>query len=100
MNPPDFLKQNVGIFKNFNAERLQQLVEGSRVQSFEANEAIAHHGSEATHFGVVLSGVVAASVMGDGGARQPLGRVEAGGTFNEMALMTGDAVLADFVAET
>jgi acetate kinase len=100
MNIPDFLKQQVGVFKEFSAERLQQLAAGSRVASFEANEAVAHHGAEATHFGVVLSGTVAASVVGDGGVRQVLGQLNAGDTFGEMALMTGDTLLTDFIAES
>ena len=100
MKTSDFLSQQVSLFKNFSAERLQQLVDGSRVVSFEAKEAIAHSGAEATHFGVVLSGDVTASVTADGGARQELGRLKAGDTFSEMALMTGDAVLADFIAES
>ena len=37
-----------------------RLVDGSLVRSFETNEAIAYQGAEATHFGVVLSGTVAA----------------------------------------
>ena len=41
MNTRDFLKQQSGMFKDFSDERLQQLVDGSRVGSFEANEAIA-----------------------------------------------------------
>src|SRR5207344_3374851 len=86
--------------REFSAERLQTLVDGSRAASFEANEAIMHCGAEAAHFGVVLSGAVNASRLGDGGARQALGRLQAGDTFNEMALMTGDAVLADFIAES
>src|SRR5262245_55278361 len=100
MNASEFLKQKVGIFKNFPAERLQQLVEGSRTASFEANEAVAHLGAEATHFGVVLSGTLAVSIQGDGGVPQPIGQLKAGETFGEMALMTGDAVLADFIAES
>ena len=100
MNTTDFLKRQVGVFKDFSDERLKQLVNGSRVASFEANEAIAHCGAEATHFGVVLYGMVAASVIGDGGARQLLGQLKAGDTFGEMALMTGDAVLADLIAES
>ena len=100
MNAHTFLKQQAALFQDFSAERLQQLVDGSRIASFEANEAIAHRGEEATHFGVVLSGTVAASVLGDGGTRQTLGRLKAGDTFGEMALMTGDAVLADFIAES
>ena len=100
MNAQTFLKDQVALFKDFSAERLQQLVDGSRSISFEASQAIAHRGEEATHFFVVLSGTVAASVLGDGGARQTLGQLKAGDTFNEMALMTGDVVLADFIAES
>jgi len=100
MSSPAFLKENVSLFQDFSAERLQQLLDGSRTISFEAKEAIAHRGEEAVHFGVVLSGTVAASILGDGGARQSLGQLKAGDTFNEMALMTGDPVVADFVAES
>jgi acetate kinase len=100
MNPQTFLKEQVALFQDFSVERLQQLVDGSRIVSFEAKEAIAHRGEEAAHFGVVLSGTVVASVLGDGGTRQVLGQLKTGDTFNEMALMTGDAVLADFIAES
>ena len=60
MDPTGFIKEHVDVFKDFSAERIAQLVHGSRVRSFEANEAIMHRGEEATHFGVVLSGMVAA----------------------------------------
>src|SRR6186713_2546923 len=100
MNPQTFLKQQVALFQDFSAERLQQLVDGSRIVSFEANQAIAHRGEEATHFGVVLSGTAVASVLGDGGTRQVLGQLKAGDTFAEAALMTGNPLLADFIAES
>src|SRR4051812_17756485 len=100
MNTFDFLSQKVALFNGFSADRLRQLVAGSRVASLEAKEVIAHCGEEATHFGIVLSGNVTASVIDDGGSRQELGRLKAGDTFNEMALMTGDPVLADFIAES
>ena len=100
MDIQTFLKEQVGPFRGFSAERLQSLVDGSRAASFEAKEAIMHCGAEATHFGVVLSGAVNVSALGDGGMRQTLGRLGEGDTFNEMALMTGDTVLADFVAES
>ncbi len=59
-----------------------------------------HQGDEATHFGVVLSGTIHVSVLGDSATRQTLGRLSTGDTFNEMALMTGDVVQADFIAES
>src|SRR6516165_7812514 len=95
-----FLKDKVGLFRDISTERLQPLVEGSQVRSFEASETIMHQGDEATHFGVVLSGTIHASVLGDGATRQTLGRLKAGDTFNEMALMTGDVVIADLIAES
>ena len=60
MDPTGFIKEHVDVFKDFSAERIAQLVDGSRVRSFEAKEAIMYRGAEATHFGVVLSGAVAA----------------------------------------
>jgi acetate kinase len=94
-----FIKEHVGLFKDFSADRIKELVGGSVVRSFERNEAIAHQGSEATQFGVILSGTVAASAVIDG-ARQPLGQLKAGDTFGEAALMTGNPLLADFIAES
>src|SRR5262249_49485609 len=95
-----FLKDKVNPFREISAERLQSLVEGSRVGSFEANETLMHQGDGATHFGVVLSGTVHVTALGDSAARQSLGRLNAGDTFNELALMTGGAVVADFIAES
>jgi acetate kinase len=94
-----FIKERVALFKDFSAERIQKLVDGSLVRSFENNEAIAHQGAEATHFGVVLSGTLAASAVTNG-SRQPLGQLKAGDTFAEAALMTGNPLLADFIAES
>jgi len=100
MNTRDFLKQHVSVFQEFSDARLDTLVDGSRTVSFEVNEAVAHQGSEASHFGVVLNGVLSASLLANGGRRESLGRLNAGDTFGEMALMTGDAVVADLIAES
>jgi acetate kinase len=100
MTTNDFVSKPVGVFKHFSADRLKPLLDGSRARSFEAHEVIVHHGSEATHLGVVLSGTVSASVMGDGGQRQQLGQLNEGESFGEMSLMTGNPVPADFIAES
>jgi acetate kinase len=96
LSTSEFLKTQAEMFKDFSDERLQKLVDGSRVASFEAREAIMHRGGEATHFGVVLSGVVA----GQGGNGRQLGKLNAGETFGELSLMSGNPLLADFVAES
>ena len=99
MDAAGFIKERVDLFREFTTERIKELADGSLVRSFETNEAIAHQGAEATHFGVVLSGTVAASAVSNG-TRQPLGQLKAGDTFAEAALMTGDPLLADFIAES
>ncbi len=96
----EFLKQRVGLCRHFTDERLTQLVKGSRIASYEPQEAIAHCGDAAAHFGVLLSGSLQASALGDGGARQPFGQLKAGDTFGEAALMTDQPLVADFIAET
>jgi acetate kinase len=100
MSNAEFLKQRVALFRDFPANRLQQLVEGSRVRTVEPGELVARQGDEATHFGVVMSGSLSVSASDENGSFQLLGQLQAGDTFGEMALMTGDAVLADFKAET
>lgn len=90
----------MSVFEEFSNGSLEQLRSGSCEISFEAGEHIARQGDEAAHFGVILSGSVAAAVTVEGGERQVLRRLKAGDTFNEMALMTGDSVLADFIAES
>jgi acetate kinase len=100
MSTVDFLKSQVGLFKEFAPERLKKLVEGARTMSFEKDEAIAHQGSEATHFSVILSGTVAAVAAGDGGTTETLGHLKTGETFGEGSLLTGDPLAADFIAET
>src|SRR3954447_15868351 len=96
INPSEFLKKQVGMFAEFSGEHIQKLVAGSRVDSFERNQAVMHRGQQATHLGVILSGTVAAS----GGNGQQLGELKAGDTFGELALMSGDPLLADFVSQS
>ncbi len=96
MDALGFIKERVAVFKEFSPDQLKKLVDGSRVSSFEAKEAIMHRGAEATHFGVVLSGDVAA----DGGNGQHLGDLKAGDTFGELSLMSGNPLYADFVAKS
>jgi acetate kinase len=95
-----FLKERVLTFRGIPLEKLQSLAEGSQARTFQAGDKILRQGEEAAHLGVVLSGSVEASAWSDDGSRQLLGRVKEGETFNDLALMTGNTVAADFVAET
>ena len=100
MQNRDFLKRRTAMFQAFSEERLQQIVEGSRAVSFETSQVIAHHGEQATHFGVVLTGTLTAYLPGNGHSPELLGELKAGETFGEAALMTGNPLLADVVAAT
>ncbi len=97
---PDFLKSDVSLFKHLNENQLNNLLKGSRVVSYEVNEAIVRFGEEASFLGVLLEGDLSVSVVADGGLRKEIGRFKAGDTFGEMALMSGDKTIADFIAET
>ncbi|MBP7936992.1 MAG: acetate/propionate family kinase [Phycisphaerae bacterium] len=96
----EFLRQRVGLCKHFSDDRLDRLVSESRVASYEPNEAVVEFGEDAAFLGVLLEGDLAVSVLGDGGRRQVIGRFKGGDTFGEMALMSGDKTMADFIAET
>jgi len=95
-----FLANGVTVFRDFPADDLQTLVDGSQLKSFEVSEFVLHQGQEARHFGVVLSGTVDVSIPGEGAVRKSLGLVHAGETFNEFALMTGDSMPADLIARS
>ena len=95
-----FLKEQVSLCKHLSDRSLDQLAKESRVVSYEPNEAVVAFGEDAGFLGVLLEGDLAVSVPGDGGQREVIGRFKAGDTFGEMALMSGDKTMADFIAET
>ena len=96
----DFLRSNVGLFKHFSDDRLANLVHGARVVSYERHEAVLAFGEDASFLGVILEGELTASVVTDGGRRQVLGQWKPGDTFGEIALMSGDKIVADLIADT
>lgn len=95
-----FLLTRVPLFADFTPEQLDKLVGGSRPVSYEPGEAIVHYGEDAQFLGLLIEGQIAASVIGDGDERHELGRLEVGGMFGEMALMTGEPTMADLIAVT
>jgi len=96
----EFLENQVALFRGFPEDRLKQLVEGSRVLTFEPNEAIIEFGDEGRFLGVLLDGEAQASVTDDSGARHPIGTLSPGDIFGEMSLMTGDKTMADIIGVT
>jgi acetate kinase len=102
MNPQDlaFLKTKVALLASFTDAQREDLANRSRLETFSPGEIIVNAGEEVHFLGIILEGTIAASVLDAHGDRQPLGRLEAGESFGEMALMTGDPAFADLIAET
>jgi acetate kinase len=102
MNASDisFLKTKVPLLAEFSEERIETLANGSRVESFAPEETIVHAGDEVHFLGVIIEGEVAATVTSPESEGQTLGRLGAGDTFGEMALMSGVPSYVDLVAET
>jgi acetate kinase len=92
--------KNVELFAGFPDEQREALADGSRLEMFASGETIVHAGDEVHFLGVILDGRVTAFAITPEGGRQPLGQIGPGETFGEMALMSGDPSVADFVAET
>ncbi len=95
-----FLSQRVELFKDFPQDRLKQLVEGSRVTTFEGNEAVLKFGEEGRFLGVLLSGQAEAAVTDNSGRKVRISLLEPGNIFGEMSLMTGNLTIASIIGIT
>lgn len=95
----DFLRTKVKLFEGFDTQRLSEIAEGAKVETFVPGEKIAYAGDEVHFLGVVMEGEAVATVDDDEGVRE-LGRAGPGDTFGEMALMSGEHMLADLTAAT
>jgi acetate kinase len=95
-----FLKSEVELFQGFPIDRLEELVEGSSVTTFEPNEAIIVFGAEGDFMGVILEGSAEASVTDDSGQTHRISSLKTGDIFGEMSLMTGDRTTADVIGTT
>lgn len=95
-----FLKERVSLLAPFTDGQLEALVKGLRLTVFEPGEAIFRAGEEVHFLAVILEGKVTASAEGTDGDRVVLGELEAGDTFGEMALLSGDPIVADLTSAT
>jgi len=102
MTPADlaFIDTRVPLLSHFTAQERRELGEGSQIQQYQPGAVIVHAGDDVHSLGVIVEGSVAASVPVDRGERILLGRLGAGDTFGEMALMSGDPLLVDITAES
>ncbi|MBN1578383.1 MAG: acetate/propionate family kinase [Chitinispirillaceae bacterium] len=96
----DFLLTRVELFAGFPRDKLQLMVDGSRVRTFEPNEAIIEFGEENRFLFVLIDGEAEVAVTDDRGDKRRLALLQRGDFFGEISLMTGDRTIADVIGVT
>jgi acetate kinase len=95
-----FLREKVELFSDFPENRLRELIDGSKLTTFEGNEAVIEYGEEGKFLGVLLSGKAEASVTDNTGKKTVLSAMGPGSIFGEISLMTGNRTIADIIGIT
>ena len=96
----EFLKNRVELFQSFLEAQLRELVDGSHLTTFEANEAIIEFGEEGNFLGILIDGEAEVSVTDDSGEKHRIAVLKPGEIFNEMSIMSGDKNTADIIGLT
>jgi acetate kinase len=96
----EFLRNKVALFKDFPDARLKELVEGSRIITFEPNEAVIRFGEEGRFLGIHLDGEAEVSITDDSGEKHHIDMMRPGDIFGEMSLMTDNKTMADIIGGT
>ncbi len=86
------------LFKTFAKDKLKDLIEKSRVETFVAQEMIIQYGQPGRFLGIILEGQAVAEITSKAGERIPLGVIKRGGLLGEMSLLTGEPTSADVIA--
>ena len=93
-----FFLEQVRLFENFPADKVEEIVMKSRLSTYEGNEAILETGDEGKFIGVVISGHAEISMTDNTGTRTVISQLGVGDVFGVMSLLTGDRVVADVIA--
>jgi acetate kinase len=93
-----FFLEQVRLFENFPADKVEEIVIKSRLATYEGNEAILETGDEGRYIGVMISGHAEISVTDNTGTRAVITQLGAGDVFGVMSLLTGDRIMADVIA--
>src|SRR5574343_893293 len=93
-----FFLEQVRLFENFPAEKVEEIVLNSRLAPYEGNEAILETGDEGKVFGVLISGHAEISMTDNTGTRSVVSQLNRGDVFGVLSLLTGDRITADVIA--
>ena len=76
-----FFLEQVRLFENFPADKVEEIVIKSRLATFEGNEAILETGDTGNGFGVLISGHAEISMTDNTGTRSVVSQLGAGDVF-------------------
>jgi acetate kinase len=93
-----FFLEQVRLFENFSADKVEEIVIKSRLATYEGNEAILETGDEGRFIGVMISGHAEISMTDNTGSRVVITQLGVGDVFGVMSLLTGDRIVADVIA--
>ncbi len=93
-----FFLEQVRLFETFPADKVEEIVNKSRLANYEGNEAILETGDLGQFIGVIISGHAEISVTDNTGSRNVITQLESGDVFGVMSLLTGDPIMADVIA--
>ncbi len=93
-----FFLEQVRLFENFPADRIEEIVIQSRLATYEGNEAILETGDEGHQIGVMISGHAEISTSDNTGTRTVISQLNPGDVFGVMSALTGDRIVADVIA--
>lgn len=100
MDLKKFFLEQVRLFESFPADKVDEIVNLSRLGTYEGNEAILETGDEGRFIGVIISGHAEISITDNTGVRSVISQLGAGDVFGVISLLTGDRVVADVIAGT
>ena len=93
-----FFLEQVRLFENFPADKVEEIVIKSRLATYEGNEAILETGDEGRFIGVMISGHAEISMTDNTGTRAVITQLGVGDVFGVMSVLTGDRIVADVIA--
>ncbi len=88
------------LFAPLSAAERQKLAEGSVQRRYAEGETVVHEGDATSSMFLIARGRVGISVHGEGGTSQKLAALDAGSSFGEISLLTGEPRLATVRAIT
>ncbi len=97
-NDPASQLAAVPLLSHFTPAQRKELANGSEIREFNAGDTVLRSGDEVHFLGVILEGSIQAHLPSEDGASVLLGELALGETFGELALLSGDAALADLKA--